>query len=243
MPARMASACAAGVSRTRTPAVAPSSTSAGIRAHRLAGAGQRDRLRQRRRSSHALSPLRSSPAAAVASSARSRGRSSSRSASRSRPAASTSPSAPSTWKRIRRWSGSRDEIPGLAAARGRRAASASARVTSSSSGDAPRLEPLEDLPDDLGHRDERPAQILGQAAQQRREQLAPQRGDQPLEPIGAHGAERAQRDVGGHAVVRRARLEAVAQLELERRPGATSPASRAAASPSAAAGSMSSSRV
>ena len=78
-----------------------------------------------------------------------------------------------------------------------------------------RLEPLEHLPDDLGHRDERPAQVLRQPAQQRGEQLAAQGGDEPLEPVGPHGAQEAQRDVRGHAVVGRPRLEAVGQLELD----------------------------
>ena len=61
----------------------------------------------------------------------------------------------------------------------------------------------------LRRRDEQPPLLLWQPADQRRHELLAQRRHEPIEADIAHRAKRHERDVDGHAVVGRARLETI----------------------------------
>ena len=97
---------------------------------------------------------------------------------------------------------------------------------------------------DVGHRDERPAQLLGQRADQRGDELLAQPGHEPVEAVGAQ-LRRAR--VSGTWTVTpscaRARLEAVGQRQRRARPGATPSGRRARGRARRRASSTSSSRV
>ena len=104
----------------------------------------------------------------------------------------------------------------------------------------PRPQPRDDLPGNLGHRHQRPAKVLRQPPDERGDEVLAKRGHEPVEPVGPQSGQRAQRDVHGDAVALGARLEAVAQRELE---VALLPRGRASARASAASALTSSSWV
>jgi hypothetical protein len=83
---------------------------------------------------------------------------------------------------------------------------------------------LEDVPGGVGHRRQRPAQVLGQSAQQRGHELPAEGGHEPFEAVGSKLRQRLERDVDGHTVALGARLEAVAegQRQIALAPGAGS---------------------
>ena len=200
-----------------------------VRAHGCAGPGQRDRRAAACRSSTPSAPWRSSAAAAARSSARSRGRTASRSASRSLPSASTPPLVVLDAERHAQVRRQPRRGPSAAAGRARRAAPRAARASASSSG-APRAarSAVEHARGDgLGHGHERAPQLLRQRADQRRhELLAAAPGTSQSKPSGRSCEQRLERDVDGHAVVRRARARSgsvsgsVEVALLPRRPAA-----------------------
>ena len=167
----------------------------------------------------------------AASSSRSRGRACSRSASRSSPSATSAPRSSSTRKRIRRCGGSRATSNALA--RDAHAAQplelARERVEQRL---AARLEPLEHRRRHLRHRHERPAQLLRQRADQRGDELRPQRRHEPVEPDRLELRQQLERHVHGHAVALGAGVEDVAQrqrqLALAPRLGQRAPVERVA---------------
>ena len=131
---------------------------------------------------HAVSPLRSRPRAALASSARSRGRTRSRSAARSVPSATTAPSLvldperhPQVGGQARLVEvGARDAH---AAQRGR----ARARDLRRRSGPCAACSPASTSRGDLGHGHEPAARVLGQRADQRGDQLLAEGRHEPVE--------------------------------------------------------------
>ena len=128
-----------------------------------------------RRSSTRVRPWCSSGAAAAASAARSRGRTCSRSASRSVALGDERAALVLDAERhaqVRREPG---EVERVRAGRARRAARSSSRASASSSGSLRGFSRCEHRRGDLGHRHERAAQLLRQRADQRGDQLRPER--------------------------------------------------------------------
>ena len=174
VPARIAAACASGVSSTRTPTVSPSSTSAGIGAHRLAGARQRDAARQRAerpvaQPACARAPRRPPPAPRAAAARLAPQRlevvALGDDAGRPRPRRGTHPQVRRAGAsgRTRRAARARRAAP-RARARPRRAAAARAAAAAASTAAAT-----------SGTGTSAPPKLLRQRADQRRDELGPQR--------------------------------------------------------------------
>ena len=240
VPPRIAASCAARDSIILTSTWSPRSTSAG-KARPASPAARSAISRGRTSIDHEVSPVCSYSAVAADSAARSRGRTCSRTAARSVPEASSAPVSSSTANVILRWVGS---APGSNAAAGTSApfSALTSRARTSTSGAGARLHPLHRQRRGLGDRHQRAAQLLGQAAQQRGDQLLAERGHQPVEARGAQLGQHGQRDVHGDAVVLAAGLEGIGQRERQL---ALAPGARAAhaVSASRASGRTSSSKV